>query len=84
MARTQQVTIALDTLTPADWQAAGTIMRAGGVDPGTVDLVAVQRDPIRAPIPVLAALIYVSRRRQGGRITADWAVQLAQAIVGED
>jgi hypothetical protein len=76
----QVIAITLDTLTPTDWQQARVIMQAGGVDPGTVDLAAVQRDPAHAPLPVLAALVYVARRREGGRITADRAVHLAQAV----
>jgi hypothetical protein len=80
MGQMKALAITLDTLTPADWLEARVIMQAGGVDPGTVDLAAVQRDPAHAPIPVLAALIYVARRRAGGRITADRAVHLAQAV----
>lgn len=84
MARVKAIAINLDQLTPADWQQARAIMQAGGVDPAGVDLAAVQADPASAPLPVLAALIYVGRRREGGRMSADRAVQLAQAIVGED
>lgn len=84
MGRVKGIVITLDTLTPADWRAAVTIMRAGGVDPAGVDLAAIQRDPAHAPVPVLAALIYVARRREGRRITADRAATLAHAIAGED
>lgn len=84
MGQMKAIAITLDTLTADDWRQARVIMHAGGVDPRTVDLPAVQRDPAHAPLPVLAALIYVSRRREGRRCSAARAVQLAHAIVGED
>ena len=84
MGRMKEIAITIDAFTPEDWRVARRIMQAGGVDPGVVDLAAVQRDPASAPVPVLAALIYVARRREGGRITADRAVQLAQVVTGTE
>lgn len=84
MGRMKDIQITLDSLTPDDWREARIIMRAGGVDPDTLDLAAVQAAPARAPLPVLAALIYVSRRRAGLRTTAEQATRWAQVVTESD
>lgn len=69
-------TIDLDSYTAQDWATVAEIARAGDVDPATVDLAT-------PPVPVLAALIFVSRRKAGQRCTpaqaTRWAMQIAEA-----
>jgi hypothetical protein len=80
VARTQSLTIDFDAITGQDWADAAAIMRAGGVDPATVSLLGVQRDPATTPVPVLAALFYVVLRKESPRITPARCVRLAQAV----
>lgn len=80
MGRMKDIAINLDALTAQDWADARAIMAVGGVDPETVTLAAVQAAPSAAPVPVLAALIYVQLRKEAPRITAGRCVRLAQAV----
>jgi hypothetical protein len=84
MARMKDLAIDLATLTARDLADAAGVMRAGGVDPATVDLAAAQADPAGAPVPVLAALIYCALRRDSPRITPARCVRLAAAVAGLD
>jgi hypothetical protein len=80
--RVKDIAIALDSLSEQDWADARRIMQLGGVDPGAVDLAAVQANPAGAPVPVLAALIYTSLRKESPRITQRRCVRLALAVTG--
>lgn len=82
MGRATDIAIDLDGLTDRDWADARAIMAAGGVDPDALSLAAIQADPAAAPVPTLAALIYVQLRKDAPRITAGRCVRLAQAVTG--
>lgn len=84
MARMKDLAIDLATLTARELADAAGVMRAGGVDPATVDLAAVQADPAGAAVPVLAGLIWVVLRRSEPRITPARCVRLAAAVAGLD
>jgi len=75
----RELHIDLDRLTPTDLADVCAIAAQGGVDAATCDLA----DP---PVPVLAALIFVSRRRAGRRITPEqatrWAIDATRTAVG--
>lgn len=74
--------IALDSLNGQDWADARRIMQLGGVDPDSVSLLDVQADPSKAPVPVLAALVYVALRKEQPNITQGRCIRIAQAIAG--
>lgn len=82
MARTVDLTIDLDSLTAQDWADAIAIARAGGVELADLDLAAAGRNPRRLPLPALAALIHVARRKQTPRATAAGSVNLAADALG--
>lgn len=82
MGRVKDIAIDLDSLTEQDWIDARAIMLAGGVDPDALALAVVQADPAAAPVPALAALIYVSRRRARLRTTPEQATRWALAVSG--
>lgn len=86
MGRIKDIAIGLDSLTAEDWVLARRVMALGGVDPGAVDLAAVQADPAGAPVPVLAALIYCALRKDPAhrRITQARCVRLAVAVSGSN
>lgn len=67
--------IDLDSYTADDWATVAEIAQAGDVDPATVDLA-------NPPVPVLAALIFVSRRKEGRRTTPAQATRWAAQIAG--
>lgn len=82
MGRVKQLAIDLDTLTAQDWADARAIMVAGGVDPDALDWDAAQADPTTLPLPALAALIHVVRRREHPRARDATAVRLACEALG--
>lgn len=73
MARTEEIAIDLDSLTPGDWADVRAVALAGGV----ADLDAV--DMAAPSWPVLAGLIFVTLRRRAPRITPKRCVRLALA-----
>lgn len=75
MPRTEELTIDLDSITPAEWATVRRIAAQGGVAPELVGLVSLDNPPPQ----VMAGIIFVTLRRSGKRVTPDRCVRLALA-----
>lgn len=73
MAATQDLAISLDAFSTQDWADVFSALRAGGIDPATVDFT----DVAGMPLIALAALIHVTKRRDNPHATHRNSFRLA-------
>jgi hypothetical protein len=75
VARTEALTIDLDSLTPAEWDTVRRVAAQGGVTGDLLPLVNLANPPVQ----VMAGLVFVTMRRDNPRVTFDRCVRLALA-----